>query len=577
MKRVLFVLLIAMILLIAAQPLLAPYQHAGHSAYVDLSRAQAFHQAVVHGDFTPRWIMDFYFGYGSPIFNFYAPLTYYAIEMFRLIGLDALWALKLTYLLFWLLAAWAMFRLVSEVIDPDGALAAAAVYSVAPYLLVDVYVRAGIAEFSCFAFVPLTLLGVWRSARDTSSFGPLLAALGLAGLTCAHNITALVTAPFYFLLALLVAENSRALIRTWGALALGMALAAFFWLPAIAEKNTVGSLENLTGGFFDFHNHFLYPAQLFLRKWGFGGSAPGPNDEMGFMFGELLWLGVVLAPAALMFTKLRNDAVRFRATWFFFGATAIFLLMTQPLTRLLWEHLPLLPFVQFPWRFLLPATAFGAVLIAVLPAVFNERVRPWIAVGIALAALASSAGYLTVRYVFHDTQHNAMVFTNRDQAALAQHDKRLVRPDLFLSPGLMRQLGVTSTARDDYLPIGCTKPPQRMPEQPLVTEDSQTTILSAAYGYPYIRAEVKTIYTEKLVFNQFYFPGWQATVDGIPTELLAEPETGRMVLVVGPGRHAIDIRFKDTLLRTFAKLVSIFALIIFGIWAWVALQIRRDD
>jgi hypothetical protein len=35
------------------------------------------------------------------------------------------------------------------------------------------------------------------------------------------------------------------------------------------------------------------------------------------MFGELLWLGVVLAPAALMFTKLRNDAVRFRATCFF--------------------------------------------------------------------------------------------------------------------------------------------------------------------------------------------------------------------------------------------------------------------
>lgn len=577
MKRILFVLMILMILLVAAQPLLAPYQHAGHSAYVDLSRARAFHQAVIHGDFTPRWIMDFYFQYGSPIFNFYAPLTYYVIEMFRLVGFGAMWSLKLAYLLFWLLAAWAMYRLVSEVIDPDGALAAAAAYSVAPYLLLDVYVRAGIAEFSCFAFIPLTLLGVWRAARDTSSFGPLLAALGLAGLICAHNITAMITAPFYFILALIIAENSRALLRSWGALVLGLLLAAFFWLPAILEKNLVGSLESLTGGFFDFHHHFLHPKQLFLRIWGFGSSVPGPNDNLGFMFGELLWLGLLVAPAAMLFTKLRRDAVRFRAVLFFFGATAVFLLMTQAGTRILWEHLPLLPFVQFPWRFLLPATAFGAVLLAVLPLVFNERVRPWIAVGLALLALVSSTSYLTVRYVFHDTKHNRMIFTSRVQAALAQHEQLLVRPDVFLNINTIRQLGVTSTARDDYLPIGCTRPPQRVPEQPVDTEATEATILSASYGYSYIGAEVKAAVTEKLFINHFYFPGWQATVDGVPTELRPEPETGRMELIVGPGHHAIEIKFKDTLLRMFAKAISIFSLLIFGIWLWIAIQIRREE
>jgi hypothetical protein len=191
----------------------------------------------------------------------------------------------------------------------------------------------------------------------------------------------------------------------------------------------------------------------------------------------------------------------------------------------------LLPFVQFPWRFLLPATAFGAVLIALLPAVFNERVRPWIAVGIALAALAASAGYLTVRYVFHDTQRNAMVFTNRDQAALAQHDKRLARPDLFLNPGLMRRLGVTSTARDDYLPIGCTKPPQRLPPQPLATEDSSATILSAAYGYPYIRAEVKAPTPKSWSSIIFIFPAGRRRSTAFPPHC-APNGTGRMELVV---------------------------------------------
>jgi len=54
-----------------------------------------------------------YSGYGSPIFQFYAPLSYYAAEVPVLMGLDYATALKLTQLLALFFSGLAMYRLAS--------------------------------------------------------------------------------------------------------------------------------------------------------------------------------------------------------------------------------------------------------------------------------------------------------------------------------------------------------------------------------------------------------------------------------------------------------------------------------
>ena len=56
---------------------------------------------------------DLYSGYGSPIFQFYAPLSYYAAEVPVLMGLDYATALKLTQLLALFFSGLAMYRLAS--------------------------------------------------------------------------------------------------------------------------------------------------------------------------------------------------------------------------------------------------------------------------------------------------------------------------------------------------------------------------------------------------------------------------------------------------------------------------------
>ena len=86
---------------------------AGHSARKDLVRLVEFDAAFRAADFFPSWSPDLYSGYGSPIFQYYAPLSYYAAEVPVLMGLDYATAFKLTQLLALFFSGLAMCRLAS--------------------------------------------------------------------------------------------------------------------------------------------------------------------------------------------------------------------------------------------------------------------------------------------------------------------------------------------------------------------------------------------------------------------------------------------------------------------------------
>ncbi len=566
--RILRIALLLVALLVAVHPLFRPYQIAGHSAYVDLSRAEAFHQSVLHGDLSPRWLPDFYFRHGSPIFNFYAPLTYYVIEVFRLIGLDGLWALKATYLLFWLVAALAMFSLTSRMFDADGALAASSAFVLAPYLLVDAYVRNGIAEFAAFAMLALCLLGVWLSTQEEKPGGHILFAFAYAGLTLAHNITAMIATPLLLLFAALVVPNRRAVARTAFAFVCGLALAAFFWLPALAEKNLVQSAESLTGGFFSYAKHFLEPRQLFQRRWGFGASVTGGTDRMGFMFGEMMWFALASGLALSVVLGLRKDFAGMRLRLALSLSSAVALFMTLSWSASVWSRLPLISFVQFPWRFLLPATVFAAPLLGALPAALPKNSRLIAALVLCLASVAASAAFVQVRYVFQDTERMGFAFVHPADGPIADRQPQLMRPDRFLTIQTIRRLGVTSTASNDYLPIRCRAVPAAEATTTAEVLTGSARVVGGAWGYPWLRADVDADTPSTVALNQFYFPGWRTKVDGHPATVGADPDTCRLAVAVGPGLHVIEAHFGDTPPRTVGKIISLLGLAALVVWTW---------
>src|ERR1044071_7923108 len=148
---------------------------AGHSARKDLARLVEFDAAIRAGDFLPAWSPDLYAGYGSPIFQFYAPLSYYATEVPVLMGCNYATAFKVTWLLTLFASGLAMYHLASTYLSSWAACLGSVFYMVAPYRLVDIFIRHALAEHCAFIWLPLI---VWGMAQFATSFSRVTFCVG---------------------------------------------------------------------------------------------------------------------------------------------------------------------------------------------------------------------------------------------------------------------------------------------------------------------------------------------------------------------------------------------------------------
>ena len=65
-----------------------------------------------------------------------------------------------------------------------------------------------------------------------------------------------------------------------------------------------------------------------------------------------------------------------------------------------------------------------------------------------------------------------------------------------------------------------------------------------------------------MVFYTYDFPGWQATIDGLPVPHRTQPPYGLIALDVPAGDHTVAIRHGTTPARTLGTLISALSLVI---------------
>jgi len=133
-----------------------------------LQRLHQLSAALADGHFPARWMPDANYGYGYPFFHYSAPLSLYVAVLVRLLGAGYVAAIQLAQLVGFLAAAAAAFALGRRWLGGDAAgLLVSAAYTVAPFHLVNVYVRGdSLAEFWAMALYPLVLLAADRLLAD---------------------------------------------------------------------------------------------------------------------------------------------------------------------------------------------------------------------------------------------------------------------------------------------------------------------------------------------------------------------------------------------------------------------------
>jgi hypothetical protein len=554
-------LLLALALgLFAALPFLTRTSLPHHTdAELHIYRAAELGHVIREGVPYPRWAPDFYFGYGYPIFNYYAPLTYHLSNLFDLASpnVDIVEGVKGVFVLGLVLASVGTYLLGRRLFEPAAGLLGAATFTFSPYILfIDPHARGDLAEHFAICLLPLTFHFFHQLLVTPQRSTFLASILSLAALVLSHNLIGLVASTLlsaYWVWRVLFGIRRHAALWALLAFVLAAAILAFFWLPVLLERDAI-KLEVIGPGHFDFRQHFVSLGELLapsrLIDWG----AVGPRYRHNL--GVPQWVLALAAPIVLARSMKRSHRSTVTASLSFFFVTAlalIFLLLS--LSAGVWERVPAMPYLQFPWRLLGPTNLMLAMCAASGVSLLPQKPWRWSAIAWALAATT-----LMALPLLHPAPW-AADFGGTAPADIIAWERR------------SQALGTTSTG--DFLPVTVEMVPPPMEtllqsytapgpidkvNRAAVPEDAEVTIID--HGPYHDSLHVTTPRAFRLRLYTFFFPGWRAYLDGTNVDIeVARPE-GFVTVQVPRGEHNVLIRFEDTLPRQIGWIVSGIALVV---------------
>jgi hypothetical protein len=345
-----------------------------------------------------------------------------------------------------------------------------------------------------------------------------------------------------------------------GLLAFG--LSAAFLIPAALEARNVNQAQWF-GSYYNPFQHFVYFNQLFNPAWGFGISVPGPDDVSRGALSYQLGAVSALLSAITLCTARRLGNVRRRELWLLglFAGTAVFL--TLNISAPAW-HLPLVPYAQFPWRYLLVAIPFlsllaGAILAnpADAEAGWHEELD-WPVVILAGVLLLGSYPYLQVQMREPTNEQGPVSY-----AALMRFQRTS-----------NEMTGVTAWVDPDQIPIWSPMADEWVAGREVKTKVDYSRVPQTptlAVNEEGLGADSEEVWYhagqdgESITFNRFWYPGWKAyLLDGRHGRIVRETPVARedgplarLVVPVPKGESFLLVRFEDTPLRALSKWLTL--------------------
>jgi hypothetical protein len=344
-------------------------------------------QTFSEGQFPLRFAGTLNYGCGVPIFNFFYPLLYYLViilspftkDLFMMFKVISFASLLVGTVFFYL---WAK----EETQNKWAAFTGAILYLYAPYRFILVYVR-GSPEYLAYAIWPVVLYLFARafSQKDYKKFLLFAFLSALAGglLAISHNFVVMFLMPILLLYLVIKfffgqkLEKKRIFLLTFSFLS-SFGLGAFFIFPAVLEQG----FTKLSIPTFIYSEHFPELWQVIRSKWGYFYSFPGIKDDgMSFQLGYAhwvilgivsLWIAVQLISLVLKKKKLIEFIKQNVWTIAFYLLSTASLFMTLPYSRFIWDKIPLIQTIQFPWRLL----GIDVLAISMLFVFWITKLRP---------------------------------------------------------------------------------------------------------------------------------------------------------------------------------------------------------
>jgi len=520
--------------------------------------------ALRSGQFPVRWVGDLGYGYGYPLFNFYAPFPYYVGALFQLVGFDPVSSAKLMMGIGMLIATFTMFFLGKRLGGVIIGFVSAILYSYAPYHAVDLFVRGAVGELFAYAFIPLFLLGIYELYSRKIKIQSLkmliincrtgigTTIMGLALILLSHNILGMVALYIVTLLLIIGVLMSLVRRRLDGRLVallistvLTLGLTSFFILPAYLEKGITKVDTLITGGSI-YSDHFVEPFQLWDSPWGFGGSVPGSYDGLSYKIGKLLVVVAVMGIFALIIRIVKRGSILFweiPAIVF----TLLSLFLTLSYSEYIWNFIPGFSYIQYPWRLLVLVIA-GCTIMTISWFRLLQKTLLYVAsFGIVITYLI-----FNLKYFQPQTE---IPYANLDYTSKQSLEYKISKisdeymPKNFIPPSSNDELQTRLSNYGDVLDVQVVKDvPTRKIYQ--ITVDNSDVLSDVKIFRPHIAV----------------FPGWIGMVDN--HEVSLKEYQGEIELPISAGIHHVELVLKNTLIRQVGNAISLLTLflIVYGLF-----------
>ncbi|MCI0476924.1 MAG: glycosyltransferase family 39 protein, partial [Anaerolineales bacterium] len=280
------------------------------------------------------------------------PLAYWLAEIFHLLGLSYLDAVKSVYALAFVVSAYAIFVLAKRVLKNDaGALLAATIYLYFPYHIAIVYQRGAFGEAVAYALFPFALYALLAIQNKAPTRALIFGAIAMLLLTLTHAGLAILFGIFAALWLFFMQSARGAWLRAIFAIVVGIALGFVLRAPSIFAQTQI----ILPNGFVP---AFVYPFQFLTATW--GNAQPGgvftperAGEQAAYQIG-IAALGFTVLALALLFRNGRVEArtsPAYRVAVVNIVFAIVLIVLMTPWVEFLWNFIFSF-FVQSPFQLL---------------------------------------------------------------------------------------------------------------------------------------------------------------------------------------------------------------------------------
>ncbi|HTW47225.1 MAG TPA: hypothetical protein VMD92_04710 [Acidobacteriaceae bacterium] len=520
--------------------------------------------SVVMALWNPHWANSANLGAGEPRFMFYPPLNWI---LGATLGMVLPWSAVPVLMLFLLLACTGLANraLAREAMDEGPATLAGCAAIFLGFALLTAYKRGAYGEMAGGLWVPLILLfllrrrnpagGVVASAFD-GSVTPL--ALAVAG-ACLSNAPLAVMCLYVILgislVSSLLERSGAPAVRAAAGLLLGGSVAGVYLIPAFVERGWINLRYAITAPHYRVENGWLfahhadpklYVHDILLR-------------QVSWVAVGMLTVTVVGALIAWKRGRLPGPA-RWWIPLLLIAPAVLFLLL--PVSLFVWNLLPELRILQFPWRWLVVLEAPMATFFAAAVWTANTKGRAVVAGACALVFVLIVAG--VDHYWFMHCGNMGARIEESFYAGEGTSGKFEYGPPQARRAVVERELPSTCLLIDEDGAPGLED------LAPGPAWDGAIERCSGQFQVNFAIPEHKEVagvadHAGYLVLRLRDYPAWKVTLNGQPVQAVPDSLYGLIAIPVPKGKVDVHVDWTTTDDVLVGRVVSVVAVFLLGL------------